>query len=377
MEKKRIDEIFKNGLTENEPPYEEAHWLAMEQKLAAHHAKKIRKIWLISLSSAAAILLGLFLTVWQPITREESGLRLVNERRKPIGVAPVRPEADHETEKIVAGEKIIAKQQKQELANLSDKRVARHYGNSLLTAVKVIKPLMDSGEKHLTLPDFQVTPPQLMVENRSTISREKRKQHSYLSIMAAPDLTGVQGANNNEVSPNIGVLYTMPLGNKWSVSGGLVYAKKNYNAPFSFYRPKTPGNWSVPPNRVDAVCDVLDIPVEINYQLYQKGNTQLKLSAGASSYFMLREQYQFTYGEPNGGYGDDRNLPALYEVRRQNNHLLGVANIAVSLERSVSDNMSVSVRPFVKLPLTGVGYGQTRLESKGLAVFFNFKVNGK
>ncbi|QNL49874.1 outer membrane beta-barrel protein [Olivibacter sp. SDN3] len=376
MEKKTIDELFKNGLTKNELSYQEADWVAMEQKLAAHKVKKLQKIWLLSLGTAAAILLGIFLTVWRPETEGEQ-LKPINSWKRPADAPSRQPQIDLESMKKDV-EKNVITQQARVVPDQRETQTIRIDKDGLLAQVKTVTPSTDSKETYLVLPHAPVNIKQTHLSSNvsAVLPSERKDKHGYLSIMAAPDLTGIRGAGSNELSPNIGVLYTLPLNNRWSISGGLAYAKKNYNAPYRFYRPKTQGNWTVPPTNVEAVCDVLDIPIELNYQVYRRGATQLKLSAGASSYFMLREQYQFFYDE-NNGTGYNNNLPSSYKLRGQNNHLFGIANIAISLEHNVSDNMSLAIRPFVKLPLTGVGYGQAKLESKGLAVFFNFKLGEK
>ncbi|MDM8173479.1 hypothetical protein QT327_03745 [Olivibacter sp. 47] len=216
---------------------------------------------------------------------------------------------------------------------------------------------------------FNTSDAEILSEPKLTINRERRP--SYLTILAAPDLTSVRGAGNPQLSQNIGVLYTLPLSKKLSVSGGVLYARKNYNSPYSFYRPKIQRSYGATPSQVDAACDVLDVPIELNYQVYNKGATRITLNGGASSYFMLREQYEFSYdtGDP---YKDKQRTN--YEVRGQNNHPFGVANISATFEQQLNNQVTIGVRPFVKLPLTGIGYGRTKLDSKGLAVSVSFKL---
>lgn len=87
-----------------------------------------------------------------------------------------------------------------------------------------------------------------------------------------------------------------------------------------------------------------------------------------SSYFMLRERYNFEY-TGNGDYYSSYNQPyGSYEVKGENKHIMGIADFSISAEKKISDKINIGIRPFLKVPLTGIGYGRTKLESKGLAV---------
>ncbi|MDM8173480.1 hypothetical protein QT327_03750 [Olivibacter sp. 47] len=71
MEKKKLDDLFREGLNNPEVSYDEMHWIAMEEKLVNNRKKKVRLIWLSSLSAAAAVIL-VFLVIWWPITSDQS-----------------------------------------------------------------------------------------------------------------------------------------------------------------------------------------------------------------------------------------------------------------------------------------------------------------
>jgi len=198
-----------------------------------------------------------------------------------------------------------------------------------------------------------------------SVSKTKNRVLGTLSVLAAPDLTSVHGANQSSLSQNIGILYTQNLGKKLSISTGILYAKKYYNAPSSLYNPKNPiiGNYAS--TNINAVCDVVDVPLLLNYQLYERRNFTLNIGAGFSNYFMLKEDYTFSQAEGNT-YGIAPKYS--YTLRNQNNHWFGVADFSVSIDHRINNRLSIGLRPFMKVPLTGIGYGRVRLESKGVAV---------
>ncbi|HKJ43429.1 MAG TPA: hypothetical protein VKA27_15125, partial [Sunxiuqinia sp.] len=116
------------------------------------------------------------------------------------------------------------------------------------------------------------------------------------------------------------------------------------------------------PEKVDADCRVLDIPVNINYELFQAKNTVVSLGTGISSYIMLKENYSFIYSDQ---YQHD------VEVLNKNRHWLSVFNLQANIERKLSSKISVSFQPYLKLPMKDVGYAHVRLQSFGLALSAN------
>jgi hypothetical protein len=114
---------------------------------------------------------------------------------------------------------------------------------------------------------------------------------------------------------------------------------------------------------------VLDIPLNVGYQVYNKGANKFSLGTGLSSYFMLRENYTYNYasGSPDG--------PTNYNIRNQNKHILGVLNLNATYQREISSKFGVGIQPYLKLPLTGIGYGEVNLKSAGVAVGVTWNIN--
>jgi hypothetical protein len=86
---------------------------------------------------------------------------------------------------------------------------------------------------------------------------------------------------------------------------------------------------------------------------------------------MLKEKYKYRNTGPDGV----EQTTAL-EINNQNQHIFGVANLSISVDRKVSDKVSIGVQPFLKLPLTGIGYYDYNLRSRGIAVSLSVKPFG-
>jgi len=386
-DKNNIDDLFKRGLQNTNDSFQEAHWGLMEKRLDSDLSKrKVR--WLpyiygAAVAAAIALLILVYpaLLHWNekpvktvltnrqlpsPSSKENSD-KLVEAEisgRKPIPTVkypgPAAPDKK-EAQTFVSGEKRVPDPDKLPLLSLQS--ISPHELAPERTSLQTPE-IVGSSTSAVTTIKGSDSPAASDRKDRAAIG--SGRTGGTLSILAAPDLTSVSGAGSPSLSQNIGLLYTHPISKRVSISIGAVYARKNYRSPYSFYRPKYPPASSQLPDKVDANCDVIDVPLVINYNLLQlKNGVKLNVSTGMSSYFMLRERYAFEYSGEENYY----NQPyGAYEVKGENKHLMGIADFSISAEKKISEKVSIGVRPFMKVPLTGIGYGRTKLESKGVAV---------
>ncbi len=187
-----------------------------------------------------------------------------------------------------------------------------------------------------------------------------------LSILAAPDVTDSKTSIGTKISSNFGLLLTYPISKKLSISTGAVYARKlyDYGGTVGVAAYGDAGR----PWELNAECFVIDVPLNVNYQVLKKRNLSVSLSSGLSSYFMLKERYQFRNIDLEG-----REQRSAIEINNQNQHISGIANFSISIDRKVSERVSIGIQPFVKVPLTGIGYYDYNLRSKGVAVSLSIK----
>jgi hypothetical protein len=170
-------------------------------------------------------------------------------------------------------------------------------------------------------------------KKRKTSVAQAFKPTLALSIIGSPDINSVQGFSQNKVGTNVGMMLSLGLSKKWSVSAGAVYADKPYVAPF--YKYATAYQFSTNPSSVSASCIVLDIPVNVGYRFYNKNGNKLSLGTGLSSYFMLRENYTFNYDGPYAGG------PSSYNIKNQNKHLFGILNLNATYQREVNAKFDI------------------------------------
>lgn len=229
-----------------------------------------------------------------------------------------------------------------------------------------------NNAQHMTVqgadtPAAAVAVPLVKQKNKPLVEITGVKHPIVLSIIAAPDINGVGNAfNRAQVGTNAGLMLSVGITRKLTISTGAVYARKPYLVGMDEY--KTNYKFRVQPDNVSADCRVLDIPLNIDYQVYNKGRNLFSVGTGLSSYFMLRENYHFNHS----GYYTG---PSDYNIKNKNQHIMGVVNINATYQRRINSNFGLNVQPYMKLPITNIGYGQVNLRSAGLAIGASWYLN--
>ncbi len=194
-----------------------------------------------------------------------------------------------------------------------------------------------------------------------------------LSLIGAMDATSTKSSEWGDATFRFGLSGEYYLGNRWSIGIGANLSKKKYQANGSEYSPPT-GFWTngVVPDSTNAICDVLDVPVTVNYFQPINKKSNLIISGGLSSWFMLKEEYWYKYKS------NDPDLVSWWGGENENRYWFSVINLSVSYEYALTNKWSVAVGPYINIPLSGVGHGNVELKSFGLkgALRFNkFKLS--
>ncbi len=391
-EGKDIDKLFKDGLENPDLPFNDLDWDDLEERL---HPKPKRRVipvvWLAAAAAIAAVVLIVFL--------------LVKPTEGPIGVNPVvknragdknKANPENNATKVTEtplkqNDPLINTDSTRLMANKSNRNpfVQKPGGKNLLSGTNTPKLVLVDADRANLLADVvyqhalhtEFDPvtfkDQKPVVNVATGKPERIKQpvlnkkpRLILSILAAPDLTSVQKSGMSSLSGGLGVEATYILSKKISITTGATYAKKIYNSDFSLYNPNSSYVFKIIPSNIHANCDVIDIPLNVNYKVFGNSRNSISVSTGLSSYLMLKEKYSYSY---DGAYQG----PQDYEVRGRNQHYLGIANVGVEFQHKINNNLSISAKPFMKIPLTDIGYGNSRLSSTGVAVSVNMNLFGK
>lgn len=194
-------------------------------------------------------------------------------------------------------------------------------------------------------------------EERSGV-RTKHGSGLSASLALSPDISAAGSFENRyRTGFKAGVIVGYQLGERLSIQAGVIPSSIHYAADSKSHSAPIYGYGSVVPDKITAACLMLDIPIQIRYDLIEFTNSRIFTSAGVSSYIMLTERYQFRMP---GAVGQQE-----WEDRTGSQYWFSNAALSAGYELDVHSNWSLRVEPFLRLPLRDVGWGNVRLYSMG------------
>jgi hypothetical protein len=233
--------------------------------------------------------------------------------------------------------------------------------NLLRKDISKISPLSPFliAEKQHTLP--------LLSTNTPIGEKKAFKNYFSAGLRISPDFSGTGVEAFSKSGHNMGFSLEYHVSRRLSLSTGLIRSRKIYEVRDGFNPHERYWDYKKKPDLIDGGCVVLDVPINIRYNLIAGERSKIFISAGLSSYFMTRENYNYVYYS----YQKD------YEIRNQNNHFFGVLNFSGGYERFLGHQWSLGIEPFVKMPLTEVGYGNLKLMSAGAFISLNYHFSNR
>jgi hypothetical protein len=201
-------------------------------------------------------------------------------------------------------------------------------------------------------------------QKKSPAAKSKKLRAFSISASVGPDMSivGLSEMGRMKMVAGAGIGYTR---GRFTLRTGFYTARKvydaygdNYHAPSAFY--------SYYPNfqKVKADCKVYELPLNVSYSFGKKSNRSWFVSAGMSTYIMKRETYDFYY----------KYTPTSPTVNRKrtiynsNEHWFSVASISGGYQHKINNTISIAAEPYVKIPVTGIGFGKVKLNSAGILV---------
>jgi len=192
----------------------------------------------------------------------------------------------------------------------------------------------------------------------------------FLTASTGPDFSfvGSEGPGKVKWITGIGIGYTIK--EKFTLRTGFYSARKiysampgDYNAPDYFY------NYYPNLQKIDADCKVYEIPLLLSYSFGKSINHNWFVSTGLSSYLMKKETYNYFYKYTPTSV----TVSKKWTVPEKNKHFFSVINFSAGYQHRIGKSFSVTIEPYMKIPLSGVGFGKVKLNSGG--ILFSIGVN--
>ena len=192
------------------------------------------------------------------------------------------------------------------------------------------------------------------------------KRPLQIGLSFAPDISKVKYLyDNNRMGSTLGITLDYEIVHRLSVNTGVFLAHKYYKASeddFHLQRTVVSAAPNYEVEFLDASCKMLDIPINLRYDISLEGNNRFFVSSGLSSYIMTNQSYVYFYRtNPFGfqGWAD-----ASYNTPQ--NYWFSMLNLSMGFETSISNSFSLQVEPYAKMPLRQVGVGNVSLTSYGI-----------
>ncbi len=213
---------------------------------------------------------------------------------------------------------------------------------------------------------------------RKTAAQPAAVRGLSVRLVIAPDLSSVGLKNFARPGTNVGLLLEYRLSSHWSIQSGVIQSTKVYRAVTADYAlPDYALKWTVKPEGVDGRCSMIDIPINIRYDMALRSRlngqapSRWFVSGGVTSYIMNQENYTYQYADPTS--------PHIYPNNRgwsgkSGGYKFSEVNLSAGYERAISHRLSWQVEPFMKVPLRRIGYLKLNLLSTGAFFSLRYKL---
>lgn len=377
---KEFDATFRQKVFDADPQYEEAAWNKMEQKLN----KRDRAIFYRK-SAAILLLLLIGFSVYTAIDYRplKSTGSMIAKKQTIKSVKPLQ-EVDKKDD---VKEKMVTKTVEPNAIPNIGKNVKPTVVEPI--SIPVYTPLMDSlNNSNLTpvLAQSEViqadsnavasSDTDLVPASISSVIKKQKKARGKtlpmsLSLSAGPEFNSSSSIVGGRTGFSAGIGFSVGIAKRLTLQTGLKYSAKDYAADSYEYQFKSERFKSII-SEVYASCAVLEVPLQVSYNVLDDFNRSIDLNAGMSSYFMLKEDYTYRYTAASGF--EDR----FQQINGKNQHYFGVVDLSATYYVKLKkERFRLGFEPFVKIPLVGVGEGRVNLKSSGVSLKVRYDLGKK
>lgn len=178
----------------------------------------------------------------------------------------------------------------------------------------------------------------------------------------SPDLSTVGLKDYSKPGTAVSLLVEYSVLPRIFIQSGVVWSRKEYSAPGGAYKlPKIPHYYPPELKSVDGLCEVLEVPLNVRFDITSAERSRWFATGGFSSYHMNSERYDYKFVDEN-----DPRIKYRYWKGKTGWYLLSHASLSAGYEYRVSRKLSLLAEPSIRMPLKRVGYGKVNLITTGL-----------
>jgi hypothetical protein len=240
-------------------------------------------------------------------------------------------------------------------------------GAEISSKKEVDKPILNTAEPEKV--DIEESPKDIQEAEQKNIVKLSRWN---FALAISPDFSTTALGRYSTPGHAFGVLIGYRFLKKFTITSGLVRSSKKYEGYGKEYQPPQ-GYWSrktngIVPDEINGACEVLEIPLLIQFDVLQKAKSRFYISTGVSSYRMLHEHYKYQFDTPNPGAANEWSSPA------PTSYPFSIGHLSLSYERSLSSRLSVGIEPYLKVPFAGIGWSKINLYTTGAYINVRYHI---
>ncbi len=194
-----------------------------------------------------------------------------------------------------------------------------------------------------------------------SVVRPKNTKTLYATLLFGPDVSTVKYKQLSKAGYSVGVVLGYAFGKSLAVEAGIMLDEKHYYSEGEYLdttKLHLPAHSTV--DNLIGTCSMLEIPINIKYAFTQ--HRRWFVSSGLSTYIMKSENYDLYYRRYSTAY--EKN----YTYTNSTTNWLAIFNVSVGYQQAFTNGFKLSVAPYMRMPLTGVGIGKLPINSTGVLI---------
>ena len=215
--------------------------------------------------------------------------------------------------------------------------------------------------------DHSITNPLLPDRSKDYLSETSAENFKkfYLGLELGIESSSTPEHGFSRVDLSTGIQLGVFLNRSWSINIGGTYTNDRYMASGNDYT-ASEDFWEdgVPPQFTGANCKIVRLHVGTDYYLNDVTENGLFFGLKAVSNFMLKEDYSYYFEDPSSNFKSSWTM--------KNKTMLSSMELSGGYHKILGDKFSLTLGPYLNIPLSGIGHGHVMLSSVGIKARINW-----
>lgn len=228
------------------------------------------------------------------------------------------------------------------------------------------------------------TPIQNAYNNQDKKSLNPKKSKIKLGLDATTFMNFTQDGLNEDINIGFGLTSEYKISKNLSFNSGINLNRQTTSFVSSKAEEAVAENTAfsasiasiINNNFSDAKLVGIDLPLNLKYSIIRKKSSYF-ISTGISAYTLINEKYLNNISIVNYGFNGVQSSNIITEKENPKGsfsyfNLARTLNLSLGISYPLKNNNSLSIEPFVKYPLGGLGYENLKIGSSGVSLKMNF-----